>query len=83
MCSRSLPLGTCLLVAPMTITWPLSCRPSISASMVDTTEAKIWSLSDREARAGTRPSSSSKKMMDGACASACHSTGQLAVASIS
>ena len=61
-----------LLVAPMTATAPRSTTPSISASSVDTTEAKTWSpLLLLAERAGTRPSNSSKKMMEGAILVAC------------
>ncbi|KAA6424006.1 MAG: hypothetical protein FRX49_05965 [Trebouxia sp. A1-2] len=50
----------------MTTTAPLSTTPSMSARKVDTTEAKTWSPPLLlEERAGTRPSSSSRKMIDG------------------
>ena len=61
-----------LLVAPMTTTAPLSTTPSMRARRVDTTEAKTWSPPLLlEERAGTKPSSSSRKMIDGACLAAC------------
>ena len=61
-----------LLVAPMTTTAPRSSTPSMRASRVATTEAKTWSLLLLLlARAGTRPSSSSRKMMEGAFLAAC------------
>ena len=57
-----------LLVAPMTMTCPLSSRPSMSAKSVATMLAWIWSC--RLERTGASPSSSSKKMTLGACAAA-------------
>lgn len=57
----------------MTTTAPRSTTPSMRASRVETTEAKTWSLLLLlEERAGTRPSSSSRKMMEGALLAACH-----------
>lgn len=61
-----------LLVAPMTTTAPLSTTPSMSARRVDTTDANTWSPPLLlEERAGTRPSNSSRKMIDGARLAAC------------
>lgn len=58
------------LVAPMTMTEPRSCKPSMRHSTVDTTLANTWSVPP--VRSGTSASSSSRKMMEGAFFSAWH-----------